>query len=68
MTETRNYHHEITEERDRLRAERDELLDALRDIESIARMGSTTGRFLETKLNAAGHIASVAIWEAERRR
>jgi hypothetical protein len=44
------------------------LLDALRDIESIARMGSTTGRFLETKLNAAGHIASVAIWEAERRR
>jgi SpoVK/Ycf46/Vps4 family AAA+-type ATPase len=30
MTETRNYHREITEERDRLRVERDELLKALK--------------------------------------
>jgi hypothetical protein len=31
MTETRNYHREIVEERDRLRVERDELLKALKD-------------------------------------
>jgi hypothetical protein len=30
MTETRNYHREIVEERDRLRVERDELLKALK--------------------------------------
>jgi hypothetical protein len=30
--QTRNYHREIVEERDRLRAERDELLEALKEV------------------------------------
>jgi hypothetical protein len=61
MTETRNYHREIVEERDRLRVERDELLNALRDIERLARSESRLG----INLNVIEKIARRAIARAE---
>jgi hypothetical protein len=61
IEKTRNYHREITEERDRLRSENEFLLKELREIARIAR----GDRRLGSNLNAVERIARDAIAKVE---
>jgi hypothetical protein len=63
MTETRNYHREIVEERDRLRVERDELLGALKLVlPLLAYIGDEVSESALQPIEAKGY-AAIALCE-----
>jgi hypothetical protein len=67
MTETRNFHREITEERDRLRAERDELLKALKLVlPFLAYVGDEISESALQPIEAQA-VAAIALAEGRRR-